>query len=124
MAEEVSYLTRGQRLDVAVFVFRAVDQSGGEGVTEAVQAFCFDAGCFEDSVESFAEVDRSGNISVLVGDERAVLAEVEFLAQVFDHLNCCVVERDIALAGGALELADDHLSAALGGDSVALADLF
>ena len=102
MAEEVGYLARGQGFDVAVFVLCAVDQSGGEGVAEAVEAFCFYACCLENSVEPFAEVDRSGDISVFVRDERAVFAEVEFLAEVFDHLDGGVVERDIALAGGAL----------------------
>jgi len=124
MAEEVGYLARGQGFDVAVFILRAVDQSRGKGVTEAVETFCFDARGFEDPVESFAEVDGAGNLSVLVGDERAVLAEVKFFAEVFDHLDRGVVERDVTLAGGALQLADSHLSAALCGDSVALADLF
>ena len=102
MAEQVCYLTRGQGFDVAVFVFCAVDQSGGECVAKAVETFCFYAGCFEDSVKSFAEVDGAGDFAVLVGDERAVLTEVELLAEVFDHLYRGVVERDIALAGGAL----------------------
>ena len=124
MAEEVGYLARGQGFDVAVFIFRSVDQSRGKGVTEAVETFCFDARGFEDPVESFAEVDGAGNLSVLVGDERAVLAEVKFFAEVFDHFDCSVVERDITLACGALELADSHLSAALGGNAVALAYLF
>ena len=102
MAEEVGYLARGQGFDVTIFVLRAVDQSGGEGVAEAVETFCFDACCFENSIESFAEIDRAGDISMFVGDERAVLAEVELPAEVFDHLYRGVVERDIALAGGAL----------------------
>ena len=75
MTEEVGYLLGGESSDVAVFVFDSVDQSGCEGVAKTVQAFGFYAGGGEDSVESFAEVDGSGNISVLVGDERAVLAE-------------------------------------------------
>ena len=87
MAEKIGYLARGQGFDVAVFIFRSVDQSRGKGVTEAVETFCFDARGFEDPVESFAEVDGAGNLSVLVGDERAVLAEVEFLAEVFDHFD-------------------------------------
>lgn len=102
MAEEVGYLARGQGFDVTIFVLRAVDQSGGEGVAETVETFCFDAGRLEDSVKSFAEVDGAGDFAVLVGDERAVLAEVELPAEVFDHLYRGVVERDIALAGGAL----------------------
>ena len=92
----------GEGFYVAVFVLDAVDQSGCEGVAKAVETFCFYAGGGEDSVESFAEVDGSGDFAVLVGDERTVLSEVEFLAQVFDHLDGGVVERNIALAGGAL----------------------
>ena len=95
-------MARGQGFDVTIFVLRAVDQSGGEGVAETVETFCFDAGRLEDSVKSFAEVDGAGDFAVLVGDERAVLAEVELPAEVFDHLYRGVVERDIALAGGAL----------------------
>ena len=67
-----------------------------------MQAFRFDAGGFENSVESLAEIDWSSDFSVLVGNERAVLAEVEFFAEVFDHLDGGVVERDVALAGGTL----------------------
>ena len=76
VAEEVGYLLGGEGFDVAVFVFDTVDQSGCEGVAEAVETFCFYAGGGEDSVESFAEVDGSGDFAVLVGDERTVLAEV------------------------------------------------
>ena len=85
----------GQGFDVAVFIFRSVDQSGSEGVAEAVKALCFDACRLENSVKSFAKVYRSGDFAVLVGDERAVLAEVKFAAEVFDHFDCSVVERDI-----------------------------
>ena len=67
MAEEVGYLLGGEGFDVAVFVFDTVDQSGCEGVAEAVETFGFYAGGGEDSVESFAEVDRSGYLSLLVG---------------------------------------------------------
>ena len=101
MAEEVGYLFWGEGFDDAVFVPDSVDQSGREGVAEAVEAFCFYAGGGEDSVESFSEVDGSGDFAVVVGDEWAVLAEVEFFAEVFDHLYCGVVEGDVALAGGA-----------------------
>ena len=76
MAEEVGYLFGGEGFDVAVFVPDSVDQSGCEGMAEAVEAFCFYAGGGEDSVEAFAEVDGSGDFAVLVGDERTVLAEV------------------------------------------------
>ena len=61
---------------------------------------------------------------MLIRDEWAVLAEVEFFAEVFDHFDGGIVERDVSSAGGTLEIADDHLSAALRGDAVALADLF
>ena len=101
MAEEVGYLLGGEGLDVAVFVFDSVDQSGCKGVAEAVETFCFYAGGGEDSVESFAEVDGSGDFAVLIGDEWAVLTEVEFFAKVFDHLDSGIVEGDVALAGGA-----------------------
>ena len=118
MAEEVGYLFGGEGFDVAVLVFDTVDQSGCEGVAEAV------AGGGEDSVESFAEVDGSGDFAVVVGDQRTVLAEVEFFAEVFDHLYCCIVKRDVAFAGGALEFADDHLSPTLSGDAFAFGNLF
>ena len=36
VAEEVCYLSRRQGLDVAVFILRTVDQSGGESVAERV----------------------------------------------------------------------------------------
>ena len=91
----------GEGFDVAVFVLDAVDQSGCEGMAEAVETFCFYAGGGEDSVETFAEVDRSGDFAVLIGDEWTVLAEVEFFAQVFYHFDGGVVERNVALAGGA-----------------------
>ena len=101
MAEEVGYLFWGEGFYVAVFVLDSVDQSGCEGVAEAVETFCFYAGSGEDSVESFAEVDGACDFAVLVGDERSVLAEVEFFAKVFDHLYCGIVEGDVALACGA-----------------------
>ena len=67
MAEEVGYLFWGEGFDVAVFVLDSVDQSGCEGMAEAVETFCFYAGGGEDSVEAFAEVNGSGDLSVLVG---------------------------------------------------------
>ena len=114
----------GEGFDVAVFVLNSVDQSCGEGVAEAVETFCFYAGGGEDSVEAFAEVDGSGDFAVLIGDEWAVLTEVEFFAKVFDHFDCGIVEGDVALAGGALEFADDHLSPTLSGDAFAFGNLF
>ena len=102
VAQQISYLSWSQGFDVAVFVLGAVDQSCGKGMAEAVEAFCFDACRLKDSVESFAEVDGAGDFAVLIRDERAVLAEEELLAEVFDHLYRGVVERDIALACGAL----------------------
>ena len=114
----------GESSDVAVFVFDSVDQSGCEGVAEAVETFCFYAGGSEDSVESFAEVDGAGDFAVLVGDEWAILTEVEFFAKVFDHFDSGIVEGDVALAGGALEFADDHLSPTLSGDAFAFGNLF
>ena len=39
-------------------------------MAEAVETFCFYAGSGEDSVESFAEVDGSGDFAVLIGDIR------------------------------------------------------
>ena len=117
MAEEVGYLFGSEGFDVAVFVLNSVDQSGCKGMAEAVETFGFYAGGGEDSVESFAEVDGSGDFAVLVGDQRAILAEVEFFAKVFDHFDSGVVDGDVALAGGALKLADDHLSPTLFGDA-------
>ena len=109
----------GEGFYVAVFVLNSVDQSGCEGVAEAVETFCFYVGGGEDSVEAFAEVDGSGDFAVLVGDEWSVLTEVEFFAKVFDHLDSGIIERDVSLAGGALEFADDHLSSTLSGDAFA-----
>jgi len=83
-------------------------------VAERVQAFCFYSGGFENSVESFAEVDGSGDFAVLIRDERTVLAEVEFFAKVFDHFDSGIVERDVALAAGALEFADSQKRLAVG----------
>lgn len=124
MTEEIGYLLRGEGFDVAVFVLDAVDQSGCEGVAEAVETFCFYVGGGEDSVEAFAEVDGSGDFAVLVRNEWAVLTEVEFFAEVFDHFDSSIVEGDVALAGGALEFADDHLSSTLFVDPFALGNLF
>ena len=124
MAEEVGYLFGSEGFDVAVFVLNSVDQSGCKGMAEAVETFGFYAGGGEDSVESFAEVDGSGDFAVLVGDQRAILAEVEFFAKVFDHFDGSVVEGDVALAGCALEFADDHLSSTLFVDPFALGNLF
>ncbi len=70
-------------------------------MTEAVEAFRFDACRLENSVESFAEVDGSSDFSVLVRDEWTVFAEVKFFAEVFDHFDSCVVQWDVALAGSA-----------------------
>ena len=89
-------------------------------MAEAVKTFCFNACRLEDPVESFAEVDGSGNFSVLVRDKRSVLAEVVLASQVFDHFDSGIVERDVALACCALEFADDHLSPALSGYTFAL----
>ena len=114
----------GEGFDVAVFVFDTVDQSGCEGMAKAVETFGFYAGGGEDSIESFAEVDGSGDFAVLVGDEWSVLTEVEFFAKVFDHLYCGIVEGDVALARCALEFADDHLSSTLSGDAFAFGNLF
>ena len=114
----------GEGFDVAVFVFDTVDQSGCEGVAEAVETFCFYAGSGEDSIESFAEVDGSGDFAVVVGNQRTVLAEVEFFAEVFDHVDSGIVKRDVALACCTLEFADNHLSPTLSGDAFALGNLF
>ena len=101
MAEEVGYLLGGEGFYVAVFVLDAVDQSGCKGMAETVETFGFYAGGGEDSVEAFAEVDRSGDCAVLVGDEWTVLAEVKFFAQIFYHFDGGVIERNFTLAGGA-----------------------
>ena len=124
VTEEVGYLFGGEGFDVAVFVLDSVDQSGCKGMAEAVETFGFYAGGGEDSVESFAEVDGSGDFAVLIGDEWTILAEVEFFAEVFDHLYCSIVKRDVSLARCALEFADDHLSPTLFGDAFALGNLF
>ena len=93
VAEEVGYLLGGEGFDITVFVLDSVDQSGCEGVAEAVETFCFYAGGGEDSIEAFAEVDGAGDFAVVVGDQRAVLTEVEFFAKVFDHLYRGIVLR-------------------------------
>ena len=124
MAEEVGYLFRGEGFDVAVFVLDSVDQSGCEGVAEAVETFGFYAGGGEDSLEAFAKVDGSGDFAVLIGDEWTVFAEVEFFAKVFDHFDGGIIERDVAFACGALEFADDHLSPTLFCDTFAFGNLF
>ena len=124
VAEEVGYLFGCEGFDVAVFVLDSVDQSGCEGVAEAVETFGFYAGGGEDSIEAFAEVDGSGDFAVLIRDERAVLTEVEFFAEVFDHFDSGIVERDVALARCALEFADDHLSTTLFADAFAFGNLF
>ena len=66
-----------------------------------MQALCSYSGGGENSVKAFAEVDRSGDLAVFVGDERTVLAEVEFFAQIFYHFDGGIVERNVALACGA-----------------------
>lgn len=83
-------------------------------MAERVQAFRFDAGGFENSVESLTEIHWSGDFAVLVGDQRTVLAEVEFFAQVFNHFDGGVVERNIVLACGAFEFADSQKRLAVG----------
>ncbi len=70
-------------------------------MAKRMQAFCFYSGGFEDSVEAFAEVYRSGDLAVFVGDERTILSEVKFIAQIFYHFDGGIVERNVALAGGA-----------------------
>lgn len=49
----------GERFDRAVGLLDAVDKVGGKGVAQGMQTSLFNAGCLEDAVEQFAEVNRS-----------------------------------------------------------------
>ena len=88
-------------------------------VADRVQALLLDACRFEDAVVAATEVDGTRVAAVLVGDQRRVLAEVPLRAQVEDGVDRRLVERHVALARRALELADLDFPAAGGLRAVA-----
>ena len=110
--KQIRDLPRRQRADRAVGLLDAVDEVRGKRVANRVQAFLLDACRFEDAVVTPAEVYRARVVAVLAGDERRVLTEVPLRAQVEDGVDRRLVQRHVALAGRALELADLDLSAA------------
>ena len=110
--EQISDLPRRQRLDRAVGLLDAVDKVRGERVSDRVQALLLDACRFEDAVVSPAEVDGARVVAFFVGDQGCILSKVAFGSQVEYGVNSRLVERYVALAGRALELADPDLPAA------------
>ena len=114
MAEEVGHLPGREGADRSARLFNSVDQIGGEGMAEGMESPLFQAIRSQDAVVSFPEVYRPGITSVFIRDERAVLSEVPFRPQLQNGVHCSLVEWNIPLAGGALQLADLYLPAADG----------
>ena len=90
---------------------------------EGVSAFLFDPGVLQDLVVPLAEVDRACVLSLLITDERGILAEVELATQIFDRFDGGVVERDVPLARRAFQLADLDLAPAVDLRTVTAVDL-
>ena len=112
MPEQVGDLTRRQRADRAVRLLDAVDEVGGERVSDRVQTFLLNARRFEDAVVPPPEIHRARVAAIFVGDQRRVHTEVTLGSQVEDGVDRRLVERHVALARRALELADLDLPAA------------
>lgn len=123
MSQQVGDLSRRQRPDRAVGLADAVHQRCREGVPDRVQPLLLDACRVEDTVVAASEVHGAGIAAVLVGDQGCVLAEVSLRSEVEDCVDGCLVQRHVALAGRALELADPDLAPASGLSAVAPGNL-
>ena len=108
MSQQIRYLPGRQRFDRAVRLLDAVDEVGGECVSDRMQTLPLDARRFENAVVASAEVHRARVVAMLVGDERRVLTEVPLCAQVEDRIHGCLIQRHVALARRALELAEPN----------------
>ena len=56
--------------------------------------------------------DRARVTAILVRDQRRVLSEISLVSKVEDGVDRCLIDRRVALAGRALELADLDFSTA------------
>ena len=110
--QQIRHLSRRQRLDRAIGLLDAVDERCGECVPDRVQALLLNARRFEDAVVAASEINGACVAAMLVGDQRRILAEVAFRAQVEDGVDRHLVQRHVALARRALELANFDLPAA------------
>ena len=106
MAQQVGHLSGGEGSEAAVRLLHPVDQVGGEGVAEGVEASARQPGGGQDAVISFAEVHRPDVISVFIWDEGFVLAEVPLGPEGQDGVHGGLLQGNVPLAGGGLQLAD------------------
>ena len=66
MAEEVGHLPGGKGADGSIRLFDAVDQIGGEGMTEGKESPSLQSSRLQNAVVSFPEVYRPGITSVFI----------------------------------------------------------
>ena len=104
MAQKIGHLTGREGSDAAIWLFYSIDQCGGEGVTEGVEALPLQLCCRQNAVIPLAKVHRPGVIALLIGDQGAVFSEVPLCSQVEDGVHGCLVQRNIPLAGGGFQL--------------------
>lgn len=98
--QQVGHLPGGEGFEAAVRLLHPVDQVGGEGVAQGMEAPPLQASRCQDTVVPFPEVYRTGVATVLVGDEGLVLAEVPLGLQGQDGVHSGLVQGDVPLAGG------------------------
>ena len=71
-----------------------------------MQTFTFNPCSVEKSVESPSEHIGFGVISILVANQRTILAKVKLLAKLPYHFYCGIVKRYVTLTRCAFKLAD------------------
>ena len=106
MAQEVGHLPGGEGPEATVWLLHPVDQVGGEGMAQGVEAPPLQPSRCQDAVVSFPEVYRPGIVSVFIRDKGTVLSEVSLRSQIQDGVHSGLVQGDVPLAGGGLQLAD------------------
>ena len=100
VAEEVGHLLGREGADGSIRLFDAVDQIGGEGMSEGMGSPLLQSSRLEDAVVPLPEIDWPGVVTVLISDERRILSEVPLRSQIQDGLYRSLVEGHIPLAGG------------------------
>ena len=91
MTEEIGDLSWGQRFESTIWLLDTIYQICGESVSETVETLLLNPSGFENPVESFTEVDRTGVVSFFIADKRTIFIEVEFFSQICNHFNGCTV---------------------------------
>ena len=76
MPQQVGDLFYGQGMKNAVLIFYAVDQSGGEGVSEWVEPFTWNIGVVEQGVPSCSESWGTKKSAVFAGNQWTVISEI------------------------------------------------